>query len=179
MEPRYDVVQLLLETPFQRWKDKDQRDLLEQGRPEKILNLNVTKKKGKHSYQVHFKKSWFDSYKWLCSSLVSQKVYCWPCLLFSNKSSGFNREGFSDFLNITRSLSKHCDSAEHLKCEKSLRLYQRNQNTIRDALEENQRISKIAYNENVRLNREVLTYIIDTVLFLSKQELSFRGHDES
>ncbi|KAI5733578.1 hypothetical protein M8J76_013486 [Diaphorina citri] len=51
MEPRYDVVQLLLETPFQRWKDKDQTDLLEQGRPEKILNLNVTKKKGKHSYQ--------------------------------------------------------------------------------------------------------------------------------
>lgn len=35
------------------------------------------------------------------------------------------------------------------------------------------------FNENVRLNRYVLQIIIDAVLYLSKQELAFRGHDES
>ena len=35
------------------------------------------------------------------------------------------------------------------------------------------------HNEKVRHNREMLTTLIEAVLFLSRQELSFRGHDES
>ena len=35
------------------------------------------------------------------------------------------------------------------------------------------------HNEQVRQNRETLKTISEVVLFLSKQELAFRGHDES
>ena len=35
------------------------------------------------------------------------------------------------------------------------------------------------HNEQVRQNRETLKTISEAVLFLSKQELAFRGHDES
>ncbi|KAK1874902.1 Zinc finger MYM-type protein 1 [Dissostichus eleginoides] len=35
------------------------------------------------------------------------------------------------------------------------------------------------HNERVNKNREILKRLIDCVLFLGKQELSFRGHDES
>ena len=35
------------------------------------------------------------------------------------------------------------------------------------------------YNEEVRQNREMLKNIGEAVLYLAKQELAFRGHDES
>ena len=35
------------------------------------------------------------------------------------------------------------------------------------------------HNEQVRQNREILKLLTDAVLYLSKQELPFRGHDES
>ena len=35
------------------------------------------------------------------------------------------------------------------------------------------------YNEGVRQNREMLNNISEPVLYLAKQELAFRGHDES
>ena len=35
------------------------------------------------------------------------------------------------------------------------------------------------YNEEVRQNRQMLKNIGEAVLYLAKQELAFRGHDES
>ena len=35
------------------------------------------------------------------------------------------------------------------------------------------------HNEQVRQTREILKLLTDAVLYLSKQELPFRGHDES
>ena len=35
------------------------------------------------------------------------------------------------------------------------------------------------HNEEVRQNREILKTVTEAVLYLSKQELAFRGHDES
>ena len=35
------------------------------------------------------------------------------------------------------------------------------------------------HNEEVRQNREILKTVTETVLYLSKQELAFRGLDES
>lgn len=181
MNPVYDVVCVLLETPFSRWKDEDRKELLNCGRPTESLQI-CGRKEVKHSgkaYSLTFKRSWFMEFPWLCSSPTLQKLFCWPCLLFSNKSNVWNREGFASLLNITRSLHKHSDSAEHLKCQVNLKSVERNRNIISDALKENARLYIVKFNENVRLNRLFLQLVIDAVLYLSKQELAFRGHDES
>lgn len=168
MNPINDIVCNLLETPFSRWTDEDKRDVLLHGRPTGILNIDFKKelKKSGRSYKINFKCSWFSEYNWLCSSAALQKLFCWSCLLFSNKHCVWNRDGFTDFLNITRSLRKHGDSGEHLKCQLMLRNFEQNQNTIADALKENARLYKLNFNEKVRLNRLCLRVVIRAVLYL-------------
>ena len=46
-------------------------------------------------------------------------------------------------------------------------------------LDEQRRNHTTAHNNKVRQNREILKRLIDVVTFLGKQELAFRGHDES
>lgn len=181
MNPINDVVCNLIQTPFSHWKDDDKKDLLQCGRPTHLLSVQVRKdvKKTGKSYNINFKNSWFADYKWLCSSLNLQKLFCWPCLLFSSKNTVWAKEGFADFININRSLHKHQDSAQHLKCKLQLKIFEKNRNTIADALKENASLMKVQFNEKVRLNRLVMKLVIDAVLYLGKQELGFRGHDES
>lgn len=81
--------------------------------------------------------------------------------------------------NISRSAKKHESSREHIKNFVGLKRLQQNRESIRDALQVNARLNKIIYNENVRKNRLLMTYLIDTTILLGRQELSFRGHDET
>lgn len=123
MYPLNDSVCNLLETPFNRWKDEDKKDLLNFERPTGSLTICAKKeiKKRSKSFNIKFKRVWFTNFTWLCSSQVLQKLFCWPCLLFSIKNSVWNKEGFVDLVNITRSLHKHADSAEHIKCQLKLK----------------------------------------------------------
>lgn len=180
MNPVNDIVRNLLETPFSLRNDEEKRIILQNGRPKNKLSICAKKeaKKTGKSYNVNFKSVWFDEFQWLCSSTALEKLFCWSCLLFSSRGSVWNKEGFADLLNVTRSLHKHADSAEHLKCELMLRNFEKNQNTIQDAIKENARLVKIQFNENVRLNRLFLHVVIDAVLYLSKQEITFRGNDD-
>ena len=47
------------------------------------------------------------------------------------------------------------------------------------SLDNAQRENAIRHNEIVKNNHAVLRRLSDIVIFLSRQELSFRGHDES
>jgi hypothetical protein len=53
-----------------------------------------------------------------------------------------------------------------------------NNTTIKDALTEHSALSIKLYNEEVRKNRILLSYLIDVTVTLAKQELAFRRHDE-
>ena len=46
-------------------------------------------------------------------------------------------------------------------------------------MKENARLSTVQFNKNVHLNRLFLQLVIDSVLYLSKQELAFRNHNET
>lgn len=48
-----------------------------------------------------------------------------------------------------------------------------------DCLPEYGKLFKIRYSKNVKLNKLCMERLIDLVLFLAKQELAFRGHDDS
>lgn len=181
MYPLHDIICSLLETPFNRRKNDDRQDVLMCGRPMDSLTISAKKeiKKSSKSYVIKFKKSWFTEFTWLCSSPILQRLFCWPCLLLSSKSSVWNKEGFADLLNITRSLHIHEDSGEHIKSLLRFKTIHKTRHTILDADKENDRLSIVHFNENVRLNKLFLQIVIDAVLYLSKQDLSSGDGDRS
>ncbi|KAJ8970633.1 hypothetical protein NQ317_006632 [Molorchus minor] len=150
MNPVYDVVLSLLETPFSRRSDDERREILQEERPvPKISALTKDKKDGRQ-YVRAFQSSWYTTYKWICGSFYKQ-----------------------------RAAKIHDSSKEHMQNSLSFTRLQQNKATILDALRENAHLSKLLFNENVRKNRLLMTYLIDTTILLGMQELPFRGHDES
>uniref|UniRef100_H3AMA8 DUF4371 domain-containing protein n=1 Tax=Latimeria chalumnae TaxID=7897 RepID=H3AMA8_LATCH len=117
--------------------------------------------------------------KWLTDSAVSNRLYCWPCLLLSKKKGTWTNEGYCDWKHFSRSASLHCSSQEHIQNEVSLKRMEREETSIDTLLSEQWRIAILQYNDNVRKNREVLKRLIDSTVFLSHQELAFCGHDET
>ncbi|KAJ4440526.1 hypothetical protein ANN_08667 [Periplaneta americana] len=77
----------------------------------------------------------------------------------------------------TVALQQHEKSANHIK--RFLQLNSFGQTRIDHQLDEQKRISDLLHNEKAKRNREVLKRLIDAVCYLAKQELPFRGHDES
>ncbi|CAI6375598.1 unnamed protein product [Macrosiphum euphorbiae] len=169
----------LLETPFSRRSKSNKRQILDDGRPVVSLhNLNIKNSNSKMCSRS-FKESWYDSHKWLCGSFYEQRLYCWPCVLLGKVKNVWSSDGYFDLKNLSRSVKKHEASKDPINNFIGLVRLEKNKGTIIDALNEGSRLSKILYNDNVRKNRLVLLQIIEVVILLGKQELAFRGHDES
>jgi hypothetical protein len=96
-----------------------------------------------------------------------------------NSENIWKSDGFKDLKNFSRGVNSHEGSSEHLKNCMGLKRIQKNTATVADVLEEHANVNKILYNENVRKNRLLVTYLIDVTLLLGKQELAFRGHDKT
>ncbi|CAH1997022.1 unnamed protein product [Acanthoscelides obtectus] len=178
MFPVYDTVCVMLEKSFSQWSNDDKKDFLNSEKPSPILNVNKTAKVKDKVYIRNFKKSWYSEFAWLCGSYYLNKLFCVPCLIVSVKATVWSKYGFNDFGNVTRALRKHEGSSDHMRCALGFSKLKKNLTTIEDALRENSRLYIKQFNENVQLNRRFMELPIRAVLFLGKQELAFRGHNE-
>ena len=94
-----------------------------------------------------FQKDWYTKKEWLCGCHLKNRLFCFPCLLFSTADSVWTKTGFCDLIDL--------------------------------ALNEQQRLNVSFHNSKVKENREILKVFINATCFLAKQELAFRGNDES
>jgi len=179
MNPIYDPIICLLGTPFSQCNARDKTDILKQSKPTPSLSCLTTDKKGGKAFSRSFSVAWYKQHSWLCGSYYLEKLFCWPCLILGHTKSVWSTEGYYDFKNLSRSLQRHELSKEHIHNHFNLKNLEKNAVTIVDALSEHGKLFKKHYNENVRLNRLFMEHLIDIVIFLAKQELAFRGHDES
>lgn len=180
MFPYNDIIMSLLQTSFSRRSENNKRQILTNGRPVIALNnLNIRNSSNAKVCSRSFNESWYDSHKWLCGSFYKQRLYCWPCILLGKVENFWSSDGYFDLKNLSRSVKKHEASKDHINNFIGVVRLEKNKETIIDALNEDSRLTKIMYNENVRNNRLVLLQIIEVVILLGKQELAFRGHDES
>ncbi|KAI5705235.1 hypothetical protein M8J76_002168 [Diaphorina citri] len=106
-------------------------------------------------------------------------MFCWPCVLFSQlRPSNFSQinTGLSDVSNYALHQKRHSATKVHISCVAKLAKFGRIR--IETEVSTAYKLSIEKHNETVKNNRYVITRLIDTVCFLGKLELAFRGHNE-
>lgn len=172
------VIQDLLETPFSRRSLAEKVKIIKNGRPcPQLCNLKSVHKDKRDTYTRNFQVSQYDLYPWLCGCKNLNKLFCWPCLLFSKGDSAWSSAGFDKLNSLCTSQKKHRSSATHLQCTLDL-LHFRQQRTD-ETLDSQRKFRNSKHNKMVCKNREVLKRLIDVTCHLVNQDLPFRGHDES
>nr|XP_032834249.1 zinc finger MYM-type protein 1-like [Petromyzon marinus] len=170
-----DLVADLLAKPFTRRTFQEKLEIVRKGRPTPQLAALSQPGKG---FVRHFQSSNYERYTWLTASKEHCKLYCWECLLFATDRYGvWSHAGFANLNCLTKAATRHQSTAGHLQATVLLKTF--GDTRVDQQLNEQMRRETELHNEKVKKNREILKRLIDCVIFLGKQELSFRGHDES
>ena len=147
----------------------EKQEIICKGRPTPVLKNKIKTRT--------FKKKWYKDIDWLSGSSVTEKLYCWPCLLFKPKDNqSWTGAGYNNFKNILTDCKHHSKSLNHLSSYKSLKTF--GQYDILTAIREAAKLAKQIHNKEVEENRQYLKQLTNAVLYLCKQELPLRGHDE-
>lgn len=147
------------------------------GRPMPTLEITQSSNCKTRVYKRLFNKSVYDKYEWLCGCEVTNKLFCFVCLLVKREQSAWTKGGIDDLKHLAERAKKHESSMSHLAasvdysvlgkvdiCEQLSRAYLEN---------------KLKHNENVEKNRHILRRLIMCIKFCGAFELALRGHDES
>jgi hypothetical protein len=107
-------------------------------------------------------------------------LFCWYCVLFSVNKNPYDSIGYDNLEEIHRALVKQEISKEYTHSAIKFKLFGKQNivNTIDSGRSGHKEYIK-KYNEKVRENREMGKHLINMTIFLSTQELAFRGNDES
>ncbi|CAI6355883.1 unnamed protein product [Macrosiphum euphorbiae] len=134
-----------------------------------------------------FSSTLFDGFPWLEYSIQKDAVFCYPCRVFGTGRSEdtFVTKGFRNWKKISGSISKtskfnskskleiHATTKQHLINSEKWASYTQN---IKSGSVHTQMAS--AYREKVLKNRAYIKNLIDVVLYLERQGLAFRAHNE-
>lgn len=108
---------------------------------------------------------------WLTYNSNSKQLFCFLCLSFSNESNSFTT-GMSSWKYVYQRINEHESSKMHNHCVESYLLFtqKRDINTLLFSVQKDKR------KEEVKKNREIFKRIIDSVMFIGKRGLSYRGN---
>ncbi|XP_050296773.1 zinc finger MYM-type protein 1-like [Anthonomus grandis grandis] len=125
-----------------------------------------------------FSVNWYTKCDWLTASVKKEKLFCWPCCLFSlqSESATWSKIGYCDLKNLPRSAERHSKSKEHIFSSCKLKLFGKQNMVTEVNTAQKKRI--ISYNNQIRENRSNLKQLIDATMYLASQELAFSIHDE-
>ena len=171
-------VAFLLTHPFGTLPFEESLTVVQLGRSQPdiaIENFRIDRH-GKRTVR-RFRKEYYTRYNWITGCTVKNKLFCFPCLLFSTKVDSWSRSGYDTLNNLSKDAKKHEKSLQHKVCVKALARFGKEPRI--DCALSSARAEEIKrHNEVVSANREVLKIIIECVLYLAIHELPFRGHDE-
>ena len=79
--------------------------------------------------------------------------------------------GTNDYRNIIRNIENHESCCDHIQAVISQALYESHNRIDVQIIQ--------GFNRQVAENREILKVIIDTLIYIARQNIAIRGHDES
>ncbi|XP_066471486.1 zinc finger MYM-type protein 1-like isoform X2 [Tiliqua scincoides] len=160
---------------FSKLDFRSKQGVINNGRP--VPELKGLRQKTGRTITRSFQTEWYHRKDWLCGCAATNRLYCFPCLLFSTTTTVWTNEGFCDLKNLPRSLSKHERSTAHIQSQIALKTFRTSRTDL--ALDEQRRLSIRFHNAKVKENREILKDLINATCFLARQELAFHGINES
>lgn len=169
------VIDDILRRPFSTRQFHEKKQVIENGRPTPALAQlqQITKK-----FTRHFTCSAYEKYQWLAGSERLNCLFCWSCLLFGqDQNTSWTKSGYKNLGSFTKAATAHELSVGHIRASYLLASF--GHARIETQLDQQLQTEISLHNKKVRQNRELLKRFINAVCFLSKQELAFRGHDES
>jgi len=116
--------------------------------------------------------------QWLIYSISKDAIYCFPCLLFSNKNkirtSSFWDGGFSDWKHLNPRIGKHENSDYHSNCVNDWKEFEKR---LEDGKTIDDELQQIIQNEKNKW-RHILKIVTRIILFCSNNNLPLRGSSE-
>lgn len=116
--------------------------------------------------------------QWLIYSISKDAIYCFPCLLFSNKnkirSSSFWDGGFSDWKHLNPRVCEHENSDSHSNCVNDWKEFEKRLNDGKTIDDELQQIIQKEKNKW----RHILKIVTRIILFCANNNLPLRGSSE-
>lgn len=173
------VIHSLIQKPFRMRSYEEKKEIAACPRPQSELTT-LTKKLNKTQVTRHFNTSYYKKYSWLCGCASSSSLFCWPCICFANPNDINNvwfNKGYTDLNNLINASNRHQKSEGHVRAFLTFKEFGKTR--VDTQLDIQRKIEITRHNEKVTKNRLILRRFIDITCFLAKQELSFRGHDES
>ncbi|XP_030047161.1 uncharacterized protein LOC115461455 [Microcaecilia unicolor] len=123
-----------------------------------------------------FTSEYYKTFSFLEYSQQLDAVFCFPCRHFSGsrvlKDSAFTEKGVRDWKNLKKKLQKHVDSGVHK--QSSERWHSLKKSTEVDSLA----TELSSHQKTVEENRDYALKITNLLLYLAKQGIALRGHDE-
>ncbi|KAL4141396.1 hypothetical protein QTP88_004043 [Uroleucon formosanum] len=110
---------------------------------------------------------------WLSYSPSQDRFYCITCKLFGfpkAKKIFLADKGSNDYKNIKRTIENHESFPEHLTSEMARGMYEKNLR-IDSGMHERA-------NRKVAENRQIVSVILDALIFTARQNIALRGHNE-
>ena len=143
---------------FSKLSFQSKSNILEKGRPIPDLKkmLQTTRRK---KVNRSFHKEWYTRKEWQHGCALKNRLFCYPCLLFSTSDNVWIKTGFCDLKNLLRSLSKHEKSNIHIQSQISFKTFETSRIDL--ALNEQQRLNFSPHNSKVKENREILKVLIN------------------
>lgn len=151
-----------------------------------VYPFSIHLKKSKEEKRF-LKRSHFEKYKWLVYSKSKNGLFCKFCVFFSNKGGKDNNvelkklvnkplNKYAKLLGKDGDLEKHNSNLYHLNALTSatdfLNCYKHPQREILN-------IVNTSRMKQVKENKERLKPIIESIIFLGRQNIALRGHNDS
>lgn len=168
-----NIINNLKQKRFSTLNYEEKKKVIKNGRPCPDLNILTSIKIKKTTNDIctrHFRTELYNISDWLCGCDVSNKFFCWPCLLFSTKKNVWNDQGYDDLNHLNTAVKKHTESEIHISGYFKLKTFLSTSTARIDTLLDKQkRIDIQLHNEKVKKNREILKRLINSVCYLAKQ----------
>lgn len=153
-------------------------EIKNKGRPTPDLNIKQITKCKTRDYVRLFKNDIYKTNDWICGCSETNRLYCFPCLLFGQKSydATWVKNGINDLIHLTSKIKTHEKSMTYINSQLNLKLL--GKQDIKQQLSSAYRLNIKQYNEKISHNRYILNKIINCIKFCGAFEFALRGHDE-